>query len=154
MFPFSRSNPPPSPESREPSVATPIPKSVPPLTRKRLLIVEDDEASGRLLARFLGRNYEVSVATDGVEGLEMASAPPLPDVIVADVEMPRMDGFEMAKRLKEQPTTHAIPIIFLTARADAKDVIEGIASGARSYVTKPVSIEELESKVARAVRWR
>jgi CheY-like chemotaxis protein len=149
MFPFGPpSKPPPSSES-----SSRLP-SVPPLLRRRILIVEDDEASGRLLARFLSRQYETIIATDGLEGLAMASAVPAPDVIVADVEMPRMDGFEMAKALKGSPLTHDIPIIFLTARADAKDVIEGIASGARNYVTKPVSIEELEAKVRRALHAR
>ncbi len=120
-------------------------------SRRRVLLVEDDEDAARLMAHFLQRHYEVSLACDGMEGLSKACVAPHPDVIVSDVGMPRMDGVVMAKELKKFPATKDIPIIFLTGRTTPLDVIAGINAGARNYLMKPVSIDRLLARIRRAI---
>ncbi|MFA0732276.1 MAG: hypothetical protein LKKZDAJK_000929 [Candidatus Fervidibacter sp.] len=117
--------------------------------KKRVLVVDDERHIVRLVQVNLERQgYEVLTAYDGVECLEKAKAEK-PDLIVLDVMMPRMDGFEALQRLKSDPETSQIPVIMLTARAQDRDVLQGYQYGADLYLTKPFSPLELISLVKR-----
>ncbi|MFA0758258.1 MAG: hypothetical protein PVTTEEND_001654 [Candidatus Fervidibacter sp.] len=117
--------------------------------KKRVLVVDDERHIVRLVQVNLERQgYEVLTAYDGVECLEKAKAEK-PDLIILDVMMPRMDGFEALQRLKSDPETNQIPVIMLTARAQDRDVLQGYQYGADLYLTKPFSPLELISLVKR-----
>jgi DNA-binding response OmpR family regulator len=120
---------------------------------KRILVVEDDESVRQLLARQLQTEYEVHQAVDGQQALQvLKTMRPLPDLIICDVMMPGMTGVQFAKQLKAAPEFKSVPIIFLTARTGALDVIEGINAGARHYITKPFNMKDLLDKVAKAMK--
>ena len=116
-------------------------------------IIENHE---ELRARLQARGYVFASQTDTevianlVDEMQ-ATGDPKPDLIVSDVRMPKMDGFQMVERLKKDPKVSAIPVIFLTAKGTSKDVIMGIKSGARHYLTKPFDMNELLDKVRRAM---
>lgn len=117
--------------------------------KKRILVVDDERHIVRLVQVNLERQgYQVLTAYDGVECLEKARAEK-PDLIILDVMMPRMDGFEALQRLKTDPETSIIPVIMLTARAQDRDVLQGYQYGADLYLTKPFSPLELISLVKR-----
>lgn len=117
-------------------------------TKKRILLVDDDPAALRVLAEALEDDYEIVTATDGIAGL--AAAATAPDLIVTDVNMPRLDGVEMIQRIRDQLGLR-VPVIFLTAMDSPRDVIAGIAAGARHYMPKPVNLAQLEQRIARAL---
>jgi two-component system phosphate regulon response regulator PhoB/two-component system alkaline phosphatase synthesis response regulator PhoP len=113
----------------------------------RVLIVEDEEAIARLVAEAMRRGgYSCETARDGDEALH-AAAELLPDLIILDVMLPRLDGFEVARRLKNDRATKDIPIIMLTARREEEDALAGFAAGASDYVRKPFSLAELTARV-------
>lgn len=114
--------------------------------KPRLLIVEDNAELLEVMARMLGERYCVTVAHDGEEGLEAASGQ-LPDIIVADVMMPRLDGLELTRRLKENIDTSHIPIILLTARNSPDDRVECYRAGADGYISKPFETKVLEARI-------
>jgi DNA-binding response OmpR family regulator len=122
--------------------------SIPP-RKRRILVVEDEIAARDALYRVLSLDYEVMVAGDGVEGAEVAAKTP-PDLILSDVSMPRLDGFGMVRRIRAK-LGRKVPVIFLTALDSPRAVIDGISAGARHYLTKPVSLTELERRVQRAL---
>ena len=100
-----------------------------------------------MLSRRLVRNgYEVFHAMDGQQGVNMALSE-RPDLILMDVVMPRMDGFEACRRIREQEDTKAIPVIMVTTRGELQSVENGYASGCTDYVTKPINGLELLAKV-------
>jgi DNA-binding response OmpR family regulator len=118
----------------------------------RILVVEDEPAISRLLdveLRLAG--FAVSQAADGVQGLTAALSDP-PDLIIADVMMPGIDGFELVRRLRGDPRTEGVSIIMLTARGLKADKLEGLTAGADDYVTKPFDNEELITRVRGALR--
>lgn len=118
----------------------------------RILIAEDEESLAQLVAEALKRQgYECSVVGDGDSALEAASDM-LPDLIVLDIMMPRLDGFEVTRRLRENRRTRGIPIIMLTARRDEEDVVAGLEMGASDYLRKPFSIAELAARVKAQLR--
>jgi DNA-binding response OmpR family regulator len=119
---------------------------------RRVLIVEDDEPTRRLLAITLRRTYDVIAAADGVEGLEMATATPGPDLIITDVMMPRLDGVSMVREIKRRDPNRKVPVIFLTAKGGAADVAAGIGAGARHYLVKPIKLGALEEMVKSILR--
>jgi len=122
------------------------------VARARILVVDDDEKTRTALARWLGNDYDVVTARDGVEGLEIATTHlPAPDLILADVWMPRLDGVEMVSRMKNNPSLHRVPVIFLTGQTSASSVIAGIHAGARAYLTKPIDLDVLDRKVRSAL---
>jgi DNA-binding response OmpR family regulator len=111
------------------------------------VLIVDDEAPIRLLCRVnLEPGMEVLEAADGQSGLEAARAE-LPDVILLDVMMPGMDGWEVAERLVEDERTHEIPLVFLTARAELRDRARGLELGGVDYITKPFNPTELASVI-------
>jgi DNA-binding response OmpR family regulator len=117
--------------------------------RHVVLVVDDDTASTDLLAKILRPRYEVMVANDGVQGFEMATKS-RPDLIITDVTMPRLDGLAMVRLIRARLHSK-LPVILLTGRNAAADIIAGIGAGALHYLTKPVNIADLESRVARAL---
>ena len=110
---------------------------------KRLLIVDDDPNLLRAVAACLrGEGYEVDTARSGDEAL-IHIAQLLPDLIVSDIRMPRMDGYALARQLRSNPRTDLIPVIFLTAKDESSERIAGIRSGVDAYLTKPFEPDEL-----------
>jgi CheY-like chemotaxis protein len=120
--------------------------------RRRILIVEDDLDLQVLLKNLLKNDYDLALAENGLEGLKALERGPKPDLIIADIMMPMLDGLTMVDAIKKHEGTGDIPIIFLTAKSTPKDVIEGINVGAKFYITKPFKIDELISKVKRILK--
>jgi len=111
--------------------------------KKRILIVEDEDHMLSLLKYNLGKeDFDIKIAHNGEEGLSEAQKFK-PDLIVSDVMMPKMDGYEFCRNLRKDPDTKAIPFIFLTARGQLPDKIEGLRTGADDYITKPFVPKEL-----------
>lgn len=114
---------------------------------RTVLVVDDDPVILRLLeVNFQMEGFAVRTASDGVEGLEVARAEQ-PDVVVSDVMMPKMNGLELAAGLKADPATGAIPVVLLSAKAQATDVQAGLDAGADDYVTKPFEPGDLVARV-------
>ena len=110
---------------------------------KRLLIVDDEPNLLRAVAACLkAENYEVSTARSGREAL-VHLAESVPDLIVSDIRMPGMDGYQLVRQLRGSPRTALVPIIFLTAKDETTDRIEGFRAGIDAYLTKPFEPEEL-----------
>jgi len=120
--------------------------------KKRILVVEDDDSVRALLSRQLETQYEVHQAGNAQVAFQMLSTIAAPDLILCDVMMPGMTGIQFAKQLKANNELKHVPIIFLTARTGALDVIEGINAGARHYITKPFNMKDLLDKVAKAMK--
>ena len=115
----------------------------------RVLIVEDNELNRDMLSRRLTRRgYEVLLAHDGAQGVAMASSA-VPDVVLMDMSLPVLDGWEATRRLKAAPGTRAIPIIALTAHAMTGDEAKARDAGCDDFDTKPVEIERLVGKIER-----
>ena len=111
-----------------------------------VLIVDDTEANVDILIESLGDNYVVSVAMDGESALENVETE-VPDIILLDIMMPGMDGYEVCRRIKENKATAEIPIIFLTAMTDIYSKSKGFKLGAVDYITKPFEILEVKARV-------
>ncbi len=119
---------------------------------KRLLIVDDEPALLLAVAACLrGEGYDVKTARSAKDALIYLSTT-LPDLIISDVRMPRMSGFKFANHLRASPRTELIPIIFLTAKDEIKDRIEGFRAGIDVYLTKPFEPTELIAVVANLLR--
>ena len=117
-----------------------------------VLVVDDDPVIQKLLrVNFEMEGYEVLSAPDGAEGLERARTAS-PDIIILDVMMPRMNGLEVLAALKADASTEAIPVILLSAKAQAGDVQAGIDRGADDYVTKPFDPLDLLDRVGQFIR--
>ena len=115
--------------------------------KKKILVIEDEPHISKLVKFILEKNgFEVMQAFVGQEGLQTAKKEK-PDLIVLDVMMPNMDGFEAAKKLGGMKETKNIPIIMLSSAAQFKDKMKGIEAGAVDYITKPFDNEELVAKV-------
>ncbi len=120
----------------------------------RVLIVDDDQTAIKFLERILSkRGVQVDSAVDGVDALEKISASP-PDAVFCDVMMPRMDGYELFRKLRESPATESLPFVFLSAKDEPEEQLKGLRMGADEYLTKPFSpnvvskvLERIERKV-------
>ncbi|MCJ8143597.1 response regulator [Ancylobacter sp. A5.8] len=113
----------------------------------RILLVEDNELNRDMLSRRLSRNgFEVAVAVNGQEGVDLALAGK-PDLILMDMSLPVLDGWEATRRLKANPETTAIPVIALTAHAMAQDREDALAAGCDDFDTKPVDLPRLLGKI-------
>ncbi len=112
-----------------------------------ILVVDDNKITTKLLRRYLEANgYEAKEAYDGVDCLEKVEERK-PDAIVLDVMMPRMDGYETARRLKEQEHTKDIPVVIVTALNDVQNQLKAIESGADDFLSKPIEEKLLIAKV-------
>ena len=119
----------------------------------RILIVEDDPDIALSLRLKLERegDYAVDTAVDGADGLRAALGSP-PDLILLDVNLPGMDGFEICRRLRKDPATASVPIIMLTARIDEADRVAGLEFGADDYISKPFSPKEAVARIRAVLR--
>jgi CheY-like chemotaxis protein len=116
------------------------------MTRPRLLIVEDIELNRELLIQLLEDDFALLVATDGGAGLELAQREQ-PDLVLLDLSLPVIDGWEVVKRLKASDATRRIPVIALTAHAMAGDAERATDSGCDGYITKPIDDALLRAKI-------
>jgi pilus assembly protein CpaE len=117
-----------------------------PMTEK-ILIIDDDVDTLRLVGLMLQRQgYQISAATNGEQGLAKAFEE-VPDIILLDVMMPNMDGFEVTRRLRKNPTTQSLPILMFTAKSQLDDKVIGFEAGADDYLTKPTHPAELQAHV-------
>lgn len=114
--------------------------------RARLLVVDDEPLSIKILAKMLGGDYEILAASCGAEAIEL-SATHLPDLIMLDVSMPGMDGYEVCRRLKGSEATRDIPVIFITALEGDDREMRGLALGAADYLQKPLNPALLRLRV-------
>ncbi len=115
---------------------------------RRILIVEDVEYNRDLLVQLLEEEYEILTAADGAAGIATA-ARDRPDLILMDLSLPGVDGWEATRRLKARPETEAIPVIALTAHAMQGDEDRARACGCDDYLTKPIDEDQLFAKLAR-----
>lgn len=114
----------------------------------KILVAEDERDIRDLIAftlQFAG--YEVVTAANGEEGLQLALRD-APDLIISDVRMPKMTGYEMCRQIKAEPRTAHIPVVFLSAKGQDQEVQSGLAAGATEYLLKPFAPDQLMAKVA------
>jgi two-component system cell cycle response regulator DivK len=113
----------------------------------KILLVEDNEMNRDMLSRRLQRKgFEVAIAVDGRQGVEMARAAPY-DLILMDMSLPEVDGWDATRQLREAPETQSVPIIALTAHAMSGDRDKAIAAGCDDYDTKPIELDRLLGKI-------
>jgi DNA-binding response OmpR family regulator len=113
-----------------------------------ILLIEDDADLTRLLQfRLTREGFGFRHAPDGEKGLVAMAEPPLPDLVILDVLLPFLNGFEVLARIRENPAWRAIPVVMLTSKDREEDVLRGLRSGADDYVTKPFRPQELVARV-------
>ncbi|KGJ88712.1 hybrid sensor histidine kinase/response regulator [Thalassotalea sp. ND16A] len=115
--------------------------------KNTILVVDDEPGNIDLASALLRDNYKVKAATNGKVALKIAQADPNIDLILLDIMMPEMDGFEVCKQLQSSPSTKSIPVIFLTAKTEVADITRGFTLGAVDYITKPLQPEILKARV-------
>jgi phosphoserine phosphatase RsbU/P len=115
--------------------------------KKVVLVVDDAPENIQVVNSILKDNYKIRVATNGAKALELAAGTPAPDLILLDVMMPKMDGYEVCTRLKAAAETRDIPVIFLTGQTDVEDETKGFAVGAVDYIHKPFSPAVVKARV-------
>ncbi len=114
--------------------------------RPTVLVVDDEPFNLSLMDEILNKNYTIQKANNGPEALELAFAAP-PDLILIDVMMPNMDGYEVCRRLKKNPATIEVPVIFITAKNEVKDEELGFSVGASDFIHKPISAPIVAARV-------
>lgn len=126
-------------EAENPLFLPEAPGQTLPMTdmRPTVLVVEDDEINFLIIEKILGSDYVVEGARDGFEALDRMASEPRPDVVLLDVLMPGLDGYEVCRRLKEHPETRDIPVLFVTACTTEQEEEKGLGLGAVDYITKP-----------------
>jgi len=112
-----------------------------------ILVVDDDPGNLALMSNMLKDDYKVKVANGGEKALKIAASDSPPDLIMLDIVMPGMDGFEVCRQLKNNPETMDIPVIFLTARTEEEDENKGLELGAIDYISKPVRLPIVMARV-------
>jgi two-component system sensor histidine kinase/response regulator len=117
-----------------------------PANKPKILIVDDTPTNLNILEDILEKDYLISVAQSGTQALSIVEKS-LPDLILLDVNMPGIDGFETCRKLKSQEDTHHIPVIFITARVESEDVIQGFKEGGVDYIIKPFNHSEVVARV-------
>ncbi len=149
------------PEEPSPEGGKEVPKALPEEAYEEeegkdkplLLVIEDDEGIRKYIIDELREVYSFMEASNGLEGLTVAREA-LPDLIISDIIMPEMDGSEMVSRLKNDVATSHIPVIMLTAKSTEEDMVEGLRTGADSYITKPFNIDVLKARIDNLLRSR
>ncbi|MBW2306626.1 MAG: response regulator [Deltaproteobacteria bacterium] len=122
--------------------------------KRRILVVDDIHENVEILqARLEAQGYEVVTAYDGEEALRKVSETS-PDLVLLDVMMPKMDGFQVCRAIKSSPQTEMLPVIMVTARTDTSDIVKGFEVGADDYLTKPYNQQELQARVRSMLRIR
>ena len=122
----------------------------------KILAADDDRIVRRIVvAKLTGLGYEVTEAQDGQEAMDILKDGMVPDLVITDSLMPRMNGLELVRNVRssQNPAVAALPVIMLTSRQGERDIIEGLETGLDDYVTKPFSPDELAARVRTAL-WR
>ncbi|CAO3415106.1 diguanylate cyclase domain-containing protein [Azospirillum endophyticum] len=114
--------------------------------RPKILVVDDIPSNVHVLSRILKDDYDIYFATDGEKALDLVQAR-MPDLVLLDIMMPGMDGFEVCRRIKGDPTTHDIPVIFISAKSEVEDETRGLEVGAIDFITKPISPPIVKARV-------
>lgn len=118
------------------------------LDQKQTVLIVDDMAENiDILRGILKKNYKLKIATNGRNALKIAKGQPKPDIILLDIMMPHMDGYEVCEKLKQNPATQTIPVIFITAKTTTEDEQRGFDLGAVDYITKPFNSIIVETRV-------
>jgi DNA-binding response OmpR family regulator len=123
-------------------------------SRPRILVVEDDEDLLRMMYRMLSTIGDVAMAADGEHAMQILEAGQAPDLVVTDLMMPKKDGLTLVREMKQHERLRHVPAIILTAKGSPRDVIAGINTGARHYITKPFKPDDLIQKVKKVLRLR
>jgi len=118
---------------------------------KRILVIDDDPANVSLICEMLEGRYEILTASGGKEGLSVA-VQKKPDLILLDINMPDMDGFEVCARLRGQPVTSDMPVIMITTLSEVENRVRGLNLGADDYLCKPFSVGELLARINARLR--
>lgn len=113
----------------------------------KILIVDDDPTNISCLVETLKEEYELVIATSGEDALRLAQLESPPHLVLLDIIMPEMDGYEVCRRLKKNPRTKDIPVIFLTVKVLFQDELKGLSMGAVDYITKPFSIPLVKARI-------
>lgn len=116
--------------------------------RAKILVVDDEKFYIDVVVELLNGEYKVVVAMDGEQALRRAQTIPVPDLILLDIMMPDMNGYEVCQQLKQNPVTRDIPVIFLTVKSEVADEVKGLELGAVDYILKPVSPPIVRARVA------
>ncbi len=119
-----------------------------------ILIVDDTPANIQILSKMLSKEYDIRIATNGKKALDIANSNDKPDIILLDIMMPEMDGYEVCKELKENTLTADIPVIFVTAKSKIEDETKGFSLGAVDYITKPFHLSVVKARVQTHLRLR
>lgn len=117
------------------------------MNKARILVVDDTPANLEILNELLGEQYRISVAVNGFDAIELASSEPQPDLILLDIMMPELDGYQVCETLKSQEQTKHIPIIFVTAINEVRSEEKGLALGAADYITKPFNASIVRARI-------
>ena len=134
-------------------VGQPKPEKQPVFGKPKILIVEDNAEVRALLRGHLEADYHVIEAADGEAGLQAARAE-VPDLVLSDVMMPKMDGYTLCEHIKGDKKLQHIPVVLLTAKADDADTLHGLAMGADDYLSKPYNADELRARIANQIASR
>jgi putative two-component system response regulator len=117
------------------------------IDKQRILVVDDTPVNIKVLNDLLRSQYHISMATNGPDALDIAESENRPDLILLDIMMPEMDGYEVCKKLKSNSETKNIPVLFVTAMGDVDDETLGLSLGAVDYITKPISPPIVQARV-------
>jgi CheY-like chemotaxis protein len=139
-----------APNRPEPAQPTPV-STLDTKGAHSILVVEDDEATRRLMVRALRTAYTVYEASDGDEAATMLDLHPAVDCVISDIMMPKLTGTGLAQKMKTDPRLAKIPVVFVTAKKMAGEVVEGIKLGPRFFLRKPFKLKELLEKVASVI---
>ena len=117
------------------------------MEKPTILIVDDEPNNIKLASQILQSRYKIRIAVNGKEAIERVRIEPIPDLVLLDIMMPNMDGYEVCRQIKSDPLTHEILIIFLTAKTESEDIIKGFEQGAVDYLSKPFNRGELIARI-------
>ncbi|MEO5369021.1 MAG: response regulator [Magnetococcus sp. DMHC-1] len=122
------------------------------MRRETILIVDDEKYNINILKELLDKTYDVMVAMNGEQAIKRANVSPPPDLILLDIMMPGMDGFQVLERLRADHATSEVPIIFITAMGNTDDETKGLALGAADYIAKPFSPSVVLARIQTQLR--
>jgi CheY-like chemotaxis protein len=120
-------------------------------SKRSILVVDDDEPMRLAIYDLLSPNYHVTLAVDGLDGFDKSKDQPLPDLIIADIVMPRLDGIEMVRRIRERDAVQVVPVIFISGQMSVGSILAGLPLLPFGYLAKPTDPAVLVNKVKRAL---